>query len=102
MSENREKTPDVEDWIAAWGIRGAPYTWGRILKPGGRCQGWGEIRRGGDSCNHYCNGGTGLWITRRARWVRWDGMIQCGECRKLDRKRLASQIPVHQSDGSES
>lgn len=28
----------------------------------------------------FCSGGTGVWITRRARYVSWQGDLLCGTC----------------------
>ncbi len=49
----------------------------KLDPPCGRCEGIYP-----DTKAHiYCDGGPGLWVTRRARWER-RGYGQCGTCRR--------------------
>lgn len=55
----------------------------RMEKRTGFCEGWNH--RGLN--REPCDGGTALWITRRALWIR-NGHLQCGTCKKRDDERL--------------
>lgn len=50
------------------------------------CEGWNHagVKR------TPCDGGSGVWVTRRARWER-DGYLQCGTCKKHDDERLKEE-----------
>ena len=47
--------------------------------PQGRCE--GIFPPAGTRGYIFCDGGTGLWVTRRARWFR-NGYGQCGTCKR--------------------
>jgi hypothetical protein len=65
--------------------------WARLARPQMHCEGWGAGGRG-RATTTCCNGGTGLWSTSRARWVRWDCVLQCGTCHRLDQKCVAQEV----------
>lgn len=66
-------------------------TWTALLPPRLHCEGWGPIQAtAGTIAEEHCDGGTGVWVTRRARWVRSDGLHQCGTCKRRDVARVAA------------
>ena len=51
-------------------------TWAKLATPQMHCEGWGPGEAGRQAAEH-CDGGTGPWVARRARWVRWGQVLQC-------------------------
>lgn len=60
----------------------AALTWTKLDPPRLHCEGRGDLN---DPRRHeFCAGGSGAWVSRRARWERSDGMMQCGTCKAAD------------------
>lgn len=65
----------------------ASGTWVKLARPQMHCEGWGERSKWREA-GENCGGGTGVFVTARARWIRWDGVLQCGTCHRLDVARI--------------
>lgn len=59
----------------------------KLPKPQLYCEGWCRGSGSSSQKHEFCDGGPGVWVTRRARWIR-NGYYQCGTCKRRDDKRL--------------
>lgn len=62
----------------------------RLPKREGFCEGWARGVGTSRLRHEFCDGGPGLFITRRGLWMR-DGYYQCGTCKKRDDARLTKE-----------
>lgn len=73
--------------------------WAKLARPQMHCEGWGTGGRNGSPTSENCAGGTGVHVTARARWVRFDGVLQCGTCHRHDVARTNSDRPREDTHG---
>lgn len=62
----------------------------RLPKRSGYCEGWARGVGSSSQRHEFCDGGPGVFVTRRALWIR-GGYLQCGTCKKNDDRRIAAR-----------
>lgn len=81
---------DLPNWYDVQGLEVGQ--WARI-KPALHCCGWGAPWRGGDT-SIYCLADSFLGSSshKRARYIRWDSVLQCAACYKADQELQGRQV----------